>query len=480
MQTGYKAATVRTGSLMLDPKNARLPTERRSDNQRALLQALLETEDIRDLAKSIAKLGIFPNERLVVMRDGPKYCVLEGNRRLAAVKLLLNPELAPTEAEVRAFRRLSGQADLQALSSLDVAIVQDRVAAAPIIAALHVGQPKKSWSNLQQARFYRELVDQGQSVQDVAAELGITTGELQSRLRAELLHRMALTLDYTPDVRKKIEHPRFPLSTLERFIESKQGRKAIGLDIGPDGQFRGTVHIDRFKAVLAKVASDVAQIEGLTRKVNDDAGMRTYFEGIEPHLPETSKRGSFSVQDIIEPGPSNAPNAQLAETTPTEKRTPRISSSVIPTGFTCSSKHERVRALFGELKGIKITPQFNTTGIIFRVLIDISLWLYINDRGLADAVRNHYDPNRKKRNYDHSWTPPLRDLISYMVDKQQFEGMDAAGYKAIRLLAAQNGDIISIDGFNAYTHNPYVTPTESELRALWQRASPMLEIILNN
>ena len=58
--------------------------------------------------------------------------------------------------------------------------------------------------------------------------------------------------------------------------------------------------------------------------------------------------------------------------------------------------------------------------------------------------------------------------------------MDASGYKSIRTLASKDQDyFITIEGFNALAHNPYVTPTEGDIRALWQRAEPMLEIILN-
>lgn len=58
--------------------------------------------------------------------------------------------------------------------------------------------------------------------------------------------------------------------------------------------------------------------------------------------------------------------------------------------------------------------------------------------------------------------------------------MTADGYRSIRSLASKDANyMITIEGFNAFTHNPYVTPTEGDLRALWQRAEPMLEIILN-
>lgn len=479
MTTYYKPLTVKTGSLKLDPKNARLPVEHRSDNQRALLQALLELEDVRGLAKSIAKLGVFPNERLVVMREakGRKYIVLEGNRRLAAAKLLINPELAPTDTEVKAFRRLAESADIPALGKLDVVVVNDRISAAPIISALHVGQAKRRWSSLQQARFFSELVKQGQSIADVAEELGTTIGHVQGYLRAELLHELALSLDLAPEDRRAIADANFPLTTLERFIESKVGRKALGIELTDEGGFRGTVHPERFKAVLRRVATDVAKVKGFTRQVNEDSGIREYFEKIEGNLPATRKRGNFDPQVLL----GRAPKASTDDEPPKSPapRKPRKSSSIIPIGYACTSKHERVRKIFGEIRSLKLSQHRNATVIMLRVLVDIALWRFIEDKGLETEVCDHFDPNKKQRKYNPHWTPPLRDLISYMVDKKKFPGMSAAGYKATRMLVSRDAQhVITIEGFNAFTHNPHMTPMEEELRALWTRAEPLLDIIL--
>lgn len=118
MPSQTRSLTLKTGSLLLDSKNTRIPSDRRSEDQRRLLQELLENEDVKDLALSIANLGLFPNERLLVMAAGRHFIVLEGNRRLAAIKLLLNPGLAPTDPLVAYFRKLSDRADLTALGKV--------------------------------------------------------------------------------------------------------------------------------------------------------------------------------------------------------------------------------------------------------------------------------------------------------------------------------------------------------------------------
>ncbi|MBW6391111.1 ParB N-terminal domain-containing protein [Billgrantia antri] len=465
----------------MDPKNTRIPADRRSNNQRQLLHELLAHEDVKGLAASIAKLGLFANERLVVVPAGRRFTVLEGNRRLAAIKLLLSPELAPTTSQVKYFRSLSAKADLASFGKIDVAVVPDRLSAAPIIAALHTGDAKRRWSSLQQARFYHELIEQGLQPSEVADQLGISLAQIRSFLRTEKLHRIALSLELEADIRKRVEDPRFPLTTLERFIESQTGRKFLGIELDDEKGFVGVTHPDRFKAVLARVVSDVTT-KGMTRKINDEAGFRKYIEEAEKDLPKTKKRGSFDPDALVVDNEDTEENSsETRHERPRPAPTiPKPSLSVVPRGFVCRSQVTKVSAIFKELKSLKVSEQRNSTGVMLRVLMDVALWSYIKKEGHAEAVCAHFDKTGKKRSHNPDWTPPLRDLISYAVEKRMLHGMAADGYKSARSLAAKDGNyFITIDGFNEFTHNPYVTPTEGDLRALWERAEPMLEIILN-
>jgi hypothetical protein len=473
-----KALSLKAGSLNLDAKNARIPPERRSDDQRALLHALLEFEDVKALAASISKLGLFPNERLIVIADGRRFTVLEGNRRLAAIKLLLNPQLAPTPQLVTYFRRLASKINLTDFGKLDAVVMPSRIAAAPVIAALHTRRPKKRWMTIQQARFYRELLAEGQSPEEIAEDLGITVGQVQSYLRSETLYRLALQQQYPPEIRAKIENPNYPISTLERFADSKTGRAFLGIELDEKHGFVGKVHPDRFKAVLAYVAAEIATRPGMTRTVNNEEDFKKYVAAAEPKIPKTNLRGAFTPAEIdTDAGPSAAKETPKPSR---PKRPPRPSPSIIPRGFQCAAKNARVCGIFDELKKIDAAAQRNTTGVMLRVLIDVALWSFLKDTGHADAATDHFDSDKRKRGKNPDWTPALRDLLSYAVDKRLFPGMAADGYKATRTLVSKDAQyFVTIEGFNAFTHNPFVVPTEGDLRALWTRAEPMLQIILN-
>ena len=80
--------------LLFDVKNPRLAESVIGPNtsQTDLLKILWEKMAIEELAMSIAYNGYFVHEPLFVEETGKNLVVIEGNRRLAAVKLLLDKE----------------------------------------------------------------------------------------------------------------------------------------------------------------------------------------------------------------------------------------------------------------------------------------------------------------------------------------------------------------------------------------------------
>ena len=83
--------------LLYDPLNPRLPTSVNGHNEKEVIAWMLNNENLVELMLSIAEKGYFEAEPIWVVPsqvyDG-KYDVIEGNRRLTAVKLLNTPELA--------------------------------------------------------------------------------------------------------------------------------------------------------------------------------------------------------------------------------------------------------------------------------------------------------------------------------------------------------------------------------------------------
>lgn len=84
--------------LKLDPHNSRLPQSLHEKSEEDILEFMLLDASLIELMLAIGTNGFFLGEQLLVVKDiDDKFKVIEGNRRLSAVKLLNEPELAKVQ-----------------------------------------------------------------------------------------------------------------------------------------------------------------------------------------------------------------------------------------------------------------------------------------------------------------------------------------------------------------------------------------------
>ncbi len=80
-------------SLFLDDKNPRMAGASEGQSQDAIVEYLWREMAVAEIALSIRQNGFFQHEPLFAAREGGRLVVIEGNRRLAAVKLLCDSKL---------------------------------------------------------------------------------------------------------------------------------------------------------------------------------------------------------------------------------------------------------------------------------------------------------------------------------------------------------------------------------------------------
>lgn len=100
MSRKYEFKEISYQDLKLDNQNPRIPKSIRDSNptEERLIEYMLLDASLIELMLAIGENGYFPGEQLLVVKDSDdKYRVIEGNRRLTAVKLLNNPELATVQ-----------------------------------------------------------------------------------------------------------------------------------------------------------------------------------------------------------------------------------------------------------------------------------------------------------------------------------------------------------------------------------------------
>ena len=161
--------------LVLDSRNPRLIGVGEETTDEGIIAALYRSEDLGELLDSIAGNGYLDIEPLIVLKDAARLVVLEGNRRLAAVRLFREPGLA---ALVRAAGRVRVTIPpfpdkyLGTLERLTVYRVHSREAARPFIGFKHINGVAK-WESYAKAKFAADWYrGEGVTLTDIASRIG--------------------------------------------------------------------------------------------------------------------------------------------------------------------------------------------------------------------------------------------------------------------------------------------------------------------
>jgi len=88
-------------NLKPDSDNPRMPKSFHGKSDEEIINYLLLESSLVELMQAIGENDFFPGEQLLVVRDSKddKYIVIEGNRRLTAVRLLNDPSLAKVQTK---------------------------------------------------------------------------------------------------------------------------------------------------------------------------------------------------------------------------------------------------------------------------------------------------------------------------------------------------------------------------------------------
>jgi len=190
-----------------------------------ILKLLWDVMDVMELVQSISASGFFPHEALIVAKENRKTLVIEGNRRLAALKLLIDPTIAVSHGWKIPEISKEAREDLKMVP----VIVSKRKESWRYLGFKHVNGAAK-WTSYAKAAYIAEvhrLYDV--SLEDIANQIGDRHRTVQRLFRA----LMALEQAEKAKVfdREDRYHQRFSFSHLYTGLDSD----GIGnfLEIGP-------------------------------------------------------------------------------------------------------------------------------------------------------------------------------------------------------------------------------------------------------
>ncbi|MET3528513.1 ParB N-terminal domain-containing protein [Phenylobacterium koreense] len=177
--------------LDFDQNNPRFAPDKEpsSGSDIAVVAMLATSADLAELVQSISTAGYINIEPLIVIERGNRLAVLEGNRRLAAVKALRDPEFAKAARVTIPPIAPEKAATLNELLVYRVAHEDD---ARDLIGFKHINGPQ-SWDAFAKARFAARWLEDEQKKPDRS---GMNLQQIASRMGDQhmTMHRMIAAL----------------------------------------------------------------------------------------------------------------------------------------------------------------------------------------------------------------------------------------------------------------------------------------------
>lgn len=407
-----RSLTVELASLDLDLQNPRIdPASHQTEAMNSILIAESVGERVGEklfaLAKSICELeSTDPSERLMVIANPEhpgRYIVLDGNRRVTALKLLTEPSLLEREDLLlspslrRRMHALRNEYDVNLIrTSIDVSVFPDRDTAHPFIQLKHTGERdgagRSAWSPMQQARFEN-------------------AGSYQLLLRLRGDHLL------NAETSVQVDDSSFPVSTFLRAGDSTEFYARFGGRISSDGYDEGNSPAMAIEA-WARVANDTATGRINSRNINASGAIGDYLDEVRASLrsdadepggdessapsgdgdpagggapqdegsaSSASTHGTGDAAGADEPSPAtpdddqSAPpagtRASAAPSTTRQQRRPR--QTLIDRRSMVSISNAKCRKIHEEMLKVKVTEAPYACALLIRSLLELTAHVYL-------------------------------------------------------------------------------------------------------
>lgn len=453
--------------IYLDPENPRHET---LPDELSIIKHLISKEKVRALAKSIAEEGGTSPIELIALVQHPKvktgYVVVEGNRRICALKLLQDPDKAGSEKEKRYFANLA-QGMQHAINKVNAMVFDSRDTARRWFALRHEGEQDgvgtKAWDADQKTRF--SVRTQGKNP-NAQALLVLDYARQHQLLNAQEVAQLSIT-------------------TLTRYLSNPVMRHALGLADGntldiqvPDVEFERALTRFLRDALTPQTSGVTSRTSATQRKAYAATLVREGVAATTFGGPRRAPRsGSYiptspSSNSTHSQAPANSPASPTAEAAPPamnadgaatpgvrDNRNPDKRSYVIASSFRVPIKNKQLKRLFDELKKIDALQFSFAATYLLRAVLENGIAAYLKSKSIT--------PHGK-----------LHEKYKQLAAQLQTEGMTDRELKFLRTIA-QNGadDAFSPDTLGHYIHGGAVPAVNYAMR-YWDNMESIMARVL--
>lgn len=447
--TNYTVLEIPIDKLLLDLTN---PRHDILENQTDALREMIvdQGDKLVNLARDIIEKGINPSELTIVTPDESgtdEYLVLEGNRRIAAIKLLANPTLADLgkkQSVAKFFEEYGQKFRANPIELLRCVIFDRREDATHWIELKHTGENKGvgvvSWDSEAVARFKQRLGKPSLALQIV-----------------EFVKKNASTDDAA-----KQNLDGVPLTNIARLANDPDVRNALGISV-EEGDLVTNLPPQEIIKGLTKIVTDVSDKKITVNDIRHKADRQEYlqkFSASELPSPTAPTVQQWSLQS--QPS-SISPNPQGTGSTPSKKSIPLSTNrkTLIPARCVLRISHPRINKIYRELRGLEVDDYPNACAVMLRVFLELSLEEYAKLKSIVFPK-----------------DPTLAQKLQRVAEHIENNGlMTKTELKPVRVAYSSQDALFSTNTLHAYVHNKDFAPKSRDLKETWDTMQKFLETI---
>jgi hypothetical protein len=431
--------------LLLDRSNPRLevqPSHR--DAVREIFK--LEPRKMLRMAEDIVeRRGLNPLEKIGVSRSSEhkdRYVVHEGNRRVAALIALHNPDIVKG-AVPRALEQRLAAISQQFVTASPTEFVPCEVLSPedllPWIALRHTGENKGAglvpWGAVEQGRFIER-----------------TSGRKSIELQFLDQHRQYMRDD--PAAQEYCKS--VPLTTLKRLLNSKPVRERLGITVTPEGWAYSSYPVDELNKWLRRVINDVSTGKKKVSDLYTGKQMAAYIDSLGPgELPSESTLLSQPVP--VEPVRATGnmpPLSKRQAKAPTSRKWSIRDLGIKPT-------HQRLRDILDELAHLPIEKAPNVHAVMLRVFVELSVDDYVRRNRLAIPANENTLKYR------------VNAVVDHLKAEERLDGKQATAVNRM----TSHERFLSTKTLQQFVHNEHLHPSPFDVENMWRNLGPFLAVI---
>lgn len=453
---------IEVNNIYLDGLNPRLKKIYNVEDQNLILEEILKNheEKMFTLIKDIYdKKKLNPIDKIILLNEDNKYIVVEGNRRIASLKILLNKKMIK-DINLKLFNKIKKLESKDELKEIECIVLKSREEANEWIKLRHTGENNGAgivpWT-IENRRLFDERITGKKNI----VTLFLDEYKKKSNLKKEILELI----------------PKIKITNLERILNDKDIKEKLGIFLSATGinlDYGNMVLLDKMIEDLIIRKPNVSEIYNkenrsnyLERIKNDNQkernnkGLLNFENSILINEFEIEKINNLVKKNAIE----NSKNEKIINLKNGMEEKKKVFAkkrkTLIPDYFYIPEEINipKIRNIYIELKECKLDEYPVIIGCVFRIFLELTLDYYLKSNGINL-------PEKKNKLLDK-----LRKVLGELKNKELITESDSIN---LENLSTNKESILSVSSFNGVIHGNYVLDSNILITA-WDN----YEIIFN-